>query len=115
MVKGLFLALASVSITFISCQGPGATRVLPTSSGLPDETLLIVDDDAFHSSFKDSIKKYFSKDYDILPQAEPVLKITDLPLSGLDNFFKKYRIMIIAEALDQQNAMSQLISGTPSC
>lgn len=64
---------------FMACDGKTERRkVLPSSKGLPNELLLIVDEAVWNSSLRDSIEKVLKADVPGLSQSEPLFRMMRL-------------------------------------
>lgn len=93
----------------LACENPSNTVYLPTSIGGIDEVLVVMDERAMNGETGDTLNKYLTIDYPVLPQPEPVLNISVKPHKTFTGILKKYRSILFAVSLEGNNEMSKMM------
>ena len=96
---------------FFSCEDYTEERQL-VSGGNIDEVLLVVAEDQIDTEFSDTLVWYFTQLYPGLPQAEPRFNVRIKSIQqflGAGDLLRKYRTIVFASPLNEQNQVSSLI------
>lgn len=92
-----FLILILPVLFIISCENTGGS--LPNSAGQTAEMVVVTSNQAkWDSPVGDSIQHYFNRQFDVLPQPEPLFDIIHLPLSTFEEaelYHAHHNILII--------------------
>ncbi|MCH4895091.1 DUF4837 family protein [Marinilabiliaceae bacterium JC040] len=92
MIKKLLMVL-SVALMFGACNNTKKT-MMPPCSGKTHEICFIVPTATWNTSLGDTIKNYFSRDIDGLPQSEPQFTMFHIPKSSFTSQLKAHRNII---------------------
>lgn len=100
----LFLCFAF----FISCadsSAPGSlSSVLPSAVGLVDEVFIVMDDDDWSSALGDTVRHYFERPFEIIPQYEPLFRIHHINPKAFKDHFKKSRNALLFVRTDRKDS-----------
>lgn len=99
-----FLVLSSV--VFVSCKNDGKA-VKASSTGRPNEIIVVAEDNLWKSSLGDSLKSFFGSDRPGLPQSEPYYKLVQIKLSEFERLFQTHR-NILAISIDSSLTSSKV-------
>lgn len=81
-------------MTMAACKP--STPIRPQSFGYVNSILLVMDNNAWKGAPGDTIRKYFARDYEVLPQREPLFSISQISPKIFDkSFFIQRNILII--------------------
>jgi len=69
--------------------------VLPGSIGKINSLLVVVDNKDWKGALGDSLRHYFARDYDVLPQREPLFSITQIPPESFNKNLFIYRNILV--------------------
>lgn len=89
------MILASAFVT--SCNFDKSTKA--SSTGSPNEIIIIAEDNLWNTSLKDTVSNYFSAPRLGLPQPEPLFKTVQIKLSEFNRLFETHR-NVLALAID---------------
>ncbi len=94
-----FLSLIIASVIFFSC-GNSDSSTSRKSSGKTAELIVATNSEAtWEGVIGDSIRSFFSQDYPILPQSEPMFSLVHIPVNSLTNnkMFRAHHNILIVE------------------
>ncbi len=97
-----FLKIISIVIVLAfslvhSCTSDKPTK--PSSTGSPNEVIIVAEDNLWRSSLKDTVSNYFSSSRIGLPQPEPLYKVVQIKLAEFNRLFQTHR-NVLAIAID---------------
>jgi len=100
MTKGFFFILIiSVHVLFSSC-GSSDQAGMPRSSGKTAEMIVATNSDVrWNGLVGQTIRDFFSQDYEILPQPEPLFEMSHVPIPVMleNKMFRGHHNILIAE------------------
>lgn len=108
--QGILYLLIGLTFCF-SCETPSEPKK-PTSGGLIDEVMIIVDEENLRQAFSDTLIHYFMPYFKALPQPEPRFNIKIKSFAQFENagtLLKKYRNLVFAGGLDESSQVGRLI------
>lgn len=88
-----FLAVLSIALLFVACNNSSKT-LMPPCEGKAYQICFIVSNATWNTSLGDTIKNYFSRDIDGLPQSEPQFTMFHIPKSSFNSQLKAHRNIV---------------------
>lgn len=85
-----------IATTLFSC-GDSNERILPSSTGGVGQVLVIMAKHKWQKEPGKIIRDAINKDYELLPQSEPLLDITQVPNRAYTKFLRKTRNIILTQ------------------
>ena len=99
----MYLIVAVCLLTLMGCKDSGKKGILtPTSSGLPYELMLVIEDDLYDAEVGLAIRDVLTSDVPGLPQSEASFKVMHVDPSRFDGMLKPIRNIIIVNIDKQQ-------------
>jgi len=93
-MKKILLFILPVLLMGTACKHHPPVR--QESFGKINSLLVVVNNDDWKGQLGDTIRKYFARDYEVLPQREPLFSISQIPNEIFDkNFFLLRNILVI--------------------
>ena len=95
----LFVALSFLALLFSGCRNSTSKSIaaFQSASGLPFETLLVVDEKFSDSPLVDSLKMKLTEAYPSLPQAEPTTKLMVCSAKDFTGLMRYVRNIVILD------------------
>lgn len=95
----LFVALSFLALLFSGCRNSTSKSIaaFQSASGLPFETLLVVDEKLSDSPLVDSLKMKLTEAYPSLPQAEPTTKLMVCNAKDFTGLMRYVRNIVILD------------------
>lgn len=104
-----------VFITFCLCSSctndemKTAVNYQPNSSGRVDEILLIMDEDEWRDSEGEVVRKVFMKDFQVLPQPEPIFSLSQVPMESVTDLLKRSASILVVADLSKDHSTARMI------
>jgi len=95
-MKNNILILFSLALFILSCKGKNE-KTLPESTGKTHNILVIMNDQDWKGAIGDSIRKYFTVEFNDLPQAEPLFNLHQAAPELYTDIFRVFRNALIIE------------------
>ncbi|NPA46587.1 MAG: DUF4837 family protein [Chlorobi bacterium] len=92
-MKRLILIILSGFFVLQACKH--TEPVLPDSIGKINSLLVVVDNKDWKGPLGDTLRHYFARDYDVLPQREPLFSITQIPPESFNKNLFIYRNILV--------------------
>lgn len=96
-------------LSFVGCRN-GSVSILPTSTGMPSEVLVVYDDKTKASEAGKALIDVLLSDVAGLPQEEPNFNVSSVSPSQFDNLLKPVRNILIIEVSDIYSATKMTYS-----
>lgn len=107
-MRHLLIIILVLTTTQFSCTNsapPGSFgAILPSAVGVVDEVFIVMDEDDWSSSLGDTVRHFFQKPYEILPQYESLFKIHHVKPTAFQELFKKGRNVVLFVRTDRKQA-----------
>lgn len=98
-----YLMIALLFVALTSCKDSGKKGILtPTSSGLPYELMLVIDDSLYEDEVGQTIREVLTTNVPGLPQPEASFKLMHIDPSRFDRMLKPIRNIVIVDIDRQQ-------------
>ncbi|MEZ4886955.1 MAG: DUF4837 family protein [Chitinophagales bacterium] len=107
----LFLVCTTFCLC-LSCtndQVKEAVNYLPNSSGRVDEILLIMDEDDWRANEGEVVREVFMKNYQVLPQPEPIFSLSQVPMEGVTELLQRSASILVISDLSKDNATARMV------
>ena len=95
----IFFSILISTLILLSCGG-NEKSLSRKSSGKTAELIVATNnEDTWEGEAGDTIRKFFSQDYQVLPQSEPIFELAHIPESSLTNnkMFRAHHNILIVE------------------
>ncbi|HLN52707.1 MAG TPA: DUF4837 family protein [Lentimicrobium sp.] len=95
-MKNIFrisLLVMILSSVYVSCKTDKSTK--PSSTGNPNEIIIVAQDNLWKTSLSDTVKSFFSSFRPGLPQPEPLFKVVQIEVSEFSRLFETHRNILI--------------------
>jgi len=107
-MKNIILGII-VLISLLSC-GDSNERILPSSTGRVGQVLVVMAENDWNQSPGELVRNAINVDYELLPQSEPLLDITQVPNRAYSSFLMKTRNILITQISTNNKKPLVLIS-----
>ncbi len=97
-------------IIIISCQLQNQPSKLPKSYGQFHQLLIVIDSTSWKSDLGNTIKKYLTSDFLVLPQSEPIFDLKQKTKETFHGELNKFRNIIFIAALNEKNNTARYIN-----
>ena len=97
MKKILFSIITLLTLTLTSCKLDDTFGLLPSVTGSTFEALLVIEDSTYNSPAGEAVHMLINGPTPILPQPEPLFKVSRVNNSQFDNLLKSTRNIVFVE------------------
>ncbi len=111
-MRNIFFLLFITFCLFPSCTNnevKQAVNYQPHSSGRVDEILLIMDEDEWRGSEGETVRKVFMKNFQVLPQPEPLFSLSQVPMEGVTDLLKRSASILVIADLSKDHPTARMI------
>jgi hypothetical protein len=93
--KRIFAALV-LTVIFFGCEEDAESRIFKHNAvGTPGDVLVVMGEELWEGPWGDTLKHYLQADYEVLPQSEPIFRLTQIPPAALGRTTKRSRNLIL--------------------
>lgn len=109
MLTRTFLSLLILSL--FACNGAiqNDPSLKPDSVGALDEVLVLMDKVHWEGEMGDTLRKYYTQDYEVIPQVEPIFNVYHREVNEFKDILVKYRNILVVGDLKGTASTSRYI------